>query len=99
MYRTDLNTYSIVTFISLSFHVQVMSGSHSEVQHTRTTVVSPWRTLDKVMMPCSAELTSLLVAHVHIVGMDLPQGTGFFPMILKFSVLMSRRISTDPEVI
>ena len=37
-----------------NFHqVKGMSGSHSKIQHTRTTVVSPWRTLDKVMMPCS----------------------------------------------
>ena len=39
---------------SLPSQVQVMSGSHSEVQHTRTTVMLPWRTLVKVMMLCSA---------------------------------------------
>ena len=34
--------------------MQVMSGSHSEIQHTVTTVSWSWRTLVEVMMPCSA---------------------------------------------
>ena len=56
-----------------------MSGCHSIVQHTRTTVSWPWRTLVKVKkMHCCAILTSLLVAGLLI--LDLATGTGFFPM-------------------
>ena len=43
--------------------VQEMSGSHSEVQHTRTTVVWPWKRLVTMMiLLCFAWLTKLLVA-------------------------------------
>ena len=56
----------------LSSQVQVMCGSHSEMQHTRTTVVWPWRTLVKEMMPWIAELIKVLVAEVLILGIGLP---------------------------
>ena len=46
--------------------IQVVSGSHSKVQHTKTTVLWSWRTLVKVMMPCSAELTFSIVADLRI---------------------------------
>ena len=51
--------FTSVTLVFLSFLLQAMSGSHSTVQSTRTTVLLPWRTSVKVMMmmmPCSAEL-------------------------------------------
>ena len=70
--------------------VQVMSGSHSEIQHTRTSVSWPSRTLVKVTMPCSAWLTKLLVANL------LPQETGSSPMELEFSV---QGVFTETEVI
>ena len=56
----------------LSSQVQVMYGSYLEVQGTRTTVVWPWRTLVKEMMPWIAELIKVLVAEVLILGMGLP---------------------------
>ena len=51
-----LSAKSMTTWILilLSSQVQVISGSHSEIQHTRTTVVWPWKTLVKGMMPWSA---------------------------------------------
>ena len=72
--------------------VQVMSGSHSEIQHTRTSVSWPSRTLVKVAMPCSAWLTKLLVANL------LPQETGSSPMELEFPVQVTSWVSTEPEV-
>ena len=87
----------MVTFVSLSFQVEVMSGSHSKVQHTRTTVVWPWRTLVKGMMPCTAELISLLVVFLQMLGMDLPKETGSFQMELE--LLMNSGSSTEKEVI
>ena len=74
--------------------VQVMSGSHSMVQHIRTTVLWPWRTLVKGGMPCSASLTSLLVVEMK---MGLCSGIGSSPMQVEFSV-KHQRISTEPEV-
>ena len=47
------------------------------------------------MMPCSAELTQLIVAKVRILGVDLPQETGTFPMELELLITSS----TEPEVI
>ena len=43
-------------------------------------------------MPCSAWLTSLLVADIHI-----KSGTGSFPMELEFPAVVSNGISTEPE--
>ena len=70
-----------------------MSGSHSEVQHTRTTVVWPWRTLVNAILPCSAWLTQLIVATWLIQVL-----TGFFLMELEYPALISGGISTEPEV-
>ena len=56
-----------------------MSGSHSEMKHTRTTVSWHWRTLVNMVVHCCAGLTSLLVADL-LMKMDLAQGTGTFPM-------------------
>ena len=50
----EASVISKIGTVSLPSQVQVMSGSHSEVQHTKTTVSWSWRTLVKVMMPCSA---------------------------------------------
>ena len=72
-----------------------MSGSHSEVQHTKTTVSWSWRTLVKVMMPCSAWLTTLVV--VKLLKRSLVLGTGSFPMELEFPVWVITRISTGTE--
>ena len=71
-----------------------MSGSHSMVKCTKTTVTWLWRTLVKGMVPCSVQLTLLLVAEILILWMGLPLETGTFPMGLKFSAV----ISTEPEV-
>ena len=49
-------------------------------------------------MPCSAGLTLLLVAHVHIVGMDLPQETGSFPINLEYPAIVASGSSTETEV-
>ena len=56
--------------------MQMMFSSHSMVQHTRTTVLWPWRTLVKMILPCSVWLTLLLVAEVED-GSVL--GQWFFP--------------------
>ena len=81
-----------VVLPSLPSQMQVMSGSHSMVQSTKTTVMLPWKRLVKVMMPCSAKLTKLLVAEI------LPKGTGSSPMELEFLVQVTTWISTEPEV-
>ena len=47
----SMHKHDIMTHPS---QVRVMSGSHSKVQHTKTTVSWPWRILVKVLMPCSA---------------------------------------------
>ena len=73
--------------------VQVMSGSHSEIKYAKTTVSWHWRTLVKVMMPCSVRLTSWIVAKLLMLVV-----TGSFPMELEFSALVTNRISTEPEV-
>ena len=52
----------------------------------------------KVVMPCSAGLTSLLVADLLILGMGLPLETGFFPMQPEFLAKVASGISTEPEV-
>ena len=44
----------VIHFTQIPSQVQLMSGSYSEMQNTRTTVLCFWRTLVKVMMPCSA---------------------------------------------
>ena len=75
-----------------------MSGSYSEVQHTRTTVSWPWRTLEKGMVPCSVQLNLLVVANLLILGMGLPLETGTSPMELEFLAVVASGISTDPEV-
>ena len=49
----------------------------------------------KVMMPCSAKLTKLLVADHLIV---VPEGTGSSPMELEFLVQITSGISTETEV-
>ena len=72
-----------------------MFGSHSEIEHTRTAVLWPWRTLVKVMMPCSAWLTTLVV--VKLLKRSLVLGTGSFPMELEFPVWVITRISTGTE--
>ena len=52
----------------------------------------------KVMMPCSVELTKLLVADLLIlVKMGLPKGTGSSPMELEFLVQLASWTSTEPE--
>ena len=71
--------------------VQVMSGSHSEIKYAKTTVLWPWRTLVKVMMPCSVWLTSWIVAKLLVV-------TGSFPMELEFPALVFSGISAEVEV-
>ena len=72
-----------------------MSGSHSMVQHTRTTVVWPWRTLVKeITIPFSV----LVADHYIMVQMSLPKGTGTFLMELEFSAMINSQISTEPEV-
>ena len=73
--------------------VQVMSGSHSEMKHTKTTVVWPSRTLVKVIMPCSVWLTSRIVAKLLMLVV-----TGSFPMKLDFPAMVNSGISTEPEV-
>ena len=85
-----------VTLLSLTFWVQVMCGFHSMVQHTRTTVLWAWRTLEtKMVMLCSAWLTSLPVADVK---MGLLSGIGSSPMELEFPV-SHQRISTEPDIV
>ena len=49
-----------------------------------------------MILPCSAKLTSLLVAKILILG--LPEGAGFSPMELQFPVMVTNRISTEAEV-
>ena len=49
----------------------------------------------KVMMPCSAKLTKLLVADLL---KEVPKGTGSSPMKLEFPVGVASRVSTEPEV-
>ena len=70
--------------------VQVMSGSHSMVQHTRTTASWPWRAL--VILLCSVKLTSLLVANILLLG------TGSSPIKLEFPATLHRGISTETEL-
>ena len=53
-------------FVTLMSQLQVVSGSHSMVQLTRTTVLWHWRTSVKVVMLSSAWLTNLLVADLLI---------------------------------
>ena len=65
--------------------MQVMSGSHWMIRHTRTTVLWPWRTLVKtIILPCSAWLTSLLVADN--LNLGLSQETGTSPIKLESPV-------------
>ena len=46
-----IHLYILLNIIS---YVQVMSGFHLMVQHTRTTVVWPWRTLmEGIVVPCA----------------------------------------------
>ena len=86
-------TNCLVTYDAIDLFLQVMSGSHSMTQHTRTTVVWPWRTLEKGMtVPCSAWLGLLLVAN------SLNLGSGFFQMKLKFPAMVPSLICTEPEV-
>ena len=73
-----------------------MLGSHSMVQSTRTIVSLPWSTLVKVMMPCFALLTSVIVAH-KLVRM-LPMETGSSRMELVFPVQIAGGTFTEPEV-
>ena len=49
--------------------------------------------MNKMMMLCSAKLTSLLVANLPIL-----LGTGSFLMELELPELKTNRISTEPEV-
>ena len=65
--------YCYYIFSSLA---QVISGFHSKVHHTKITVSWTWRTLVKVMMPCSA------FPHLFVVG--LTQETGSSPMEVEF---------------
>ena len=75
------------------FCMQVMSGSHSIIQHTRTTVLWPWRTLLKGVIPCFAWLTSLLVAdNLILVEIWLSQETGSSPNETR---VPSRNLSWD----
>ena len=85
--------------VSQFFQMQARFGSHLEMWHTRTTVMWPWRTLVKEMMPCSAWLTWMLVANLLVlVQMSYLRGTGSFPMELEFPAVVSCGISTEPEV-
>ena len=70
-----------------------MSGSLSEVQHTRTIVLWPWRTLVMVMtMHCFAGLTSMLVINVEM-------ASGSFPVEVVFLLLAVQiLLFTEPEV-
>ena len=77
----------------LTFHVQVVFGSHWEIRHTRTIVMWPWRTLVKMILPCSVWLTSLLVANI-----ILAYGSGIFQMEVKFAMQATSGISTVTEV-
>ena len=77
------------------FWVQVMFSSHSMVQHTKTTVSWPWRTLVKMILPCSVWLTLLLVAEVK---MGLSWVIGSSPMEVEFSTVIDWGILTEPEV-
>ena len=62
-----------------------MFSSHSMVQNTETTVSWPWRTLMKMIMPCSVLQTQLLVVDKIIrMKMGPSWGTGFLPIDLKF---------------
>ena len=54
-------TLNSMTVGSLPSQVLVTFGSHSMVQCTKTTVSYPWRTLVKIVMPCTVWLTNLLV--------------------------------------
>ena len=65
--------YCYYRFSSL---VQIISGFHSEVHHTKITVLWTWRTLVKVMMLCCAAFP-----HCFVVG--LTQETGSSPMELE----------------
>ena len=80
----------------LNFQVLMMSGSHLMVKYTRTTVSWPWRTLVKMMLPCSAGLTLLIVAATLITATR--EETGFFLMELKSPVRVASGISTETEV-
>ena len=58
-YTSPTMPYKCIHFL------QVMYGSHSEVQYTRTTVLCHWTRLAKeIILPCSAQLTSLVVAEL-----------------------------------
>ena len=84
--------------------VQVMSVSLSMVQHTRTTVLWPWRTLVEVVMLCCVWLTELVVADLLIlVKRVLPWGTGSFQMEPEFLAVLliqvrNGGISTEQEI-
>ena len=80
-----------------SSKVQGMSGSHSTIKDTRRTVVWPWRTLVKMILPCSAKLISLLFACVILLELGLPWETGSFPMELQFPAVINSGISTEME--
>ena len=94
-FSTKYQTLSDCGISSSLVQVRV-SGPHSEVQHTRTTVSWTWRTLVKVMMPYSAWLTQLLVADFLIVV--FPEGTGTSPMKLGFLAVVPSGSSTGQEV-
>ena len=49
-------------------------------------------------MPCSVQLTLLVVADLLILGMSLPLETGIFPVQLAFLAMVASGISTPPEV-
>ena len=94
-----------VTGFNFNFSMTVFSlvqasVSGWEVQTTRTTVLCPWRTLVKVLMPCSVWLTNLLVADLLILiplGYLL-LGTGSSPMELGFPAVMCIGTCTEQEV-
>ena len=106
LYRSCINCMAITftpfqcitkrTLVYLLFCMQMMSGSRSMVQHTRTTVLWPWRTLVKIILPCSAWLTSLLVADD--LNLGLSQETGYSPIKLEFLVVAVTGTFIEPEV-
>ena len=95
------NTVGSCNQVSLSSQEQEMSGSHSEIRHTRTTVRWSWSILVNMMvMPCSAWLTKLLVANIIWMEWGMTWGTGSSPMELEFTMKIHQvrsGMSMDPE--
>ena len=101
LYYRWVYRYSIYTYYNYRWHMSLtcvpqvrVSGFHSMVQHTRTTVLWSWRTLVKVMMmACFAWLNTLPVAN------SLPSGIGSSLMELEFLAVVTKRTCTEQEVI